>query len=394
MAFSPRAESASTTADSGSSAPTVTLTLPNGGELPKSVKRDEIFEVKLKITPAQNITFLLTVTPEQMGKQTLGSRGEVQMYDFGVSEKGVVTSVNSIDLKESANGEKTFKVVFNKAGAVQIAAHEQVCGGNLSVTSAEIQIIKRIRQYASAEEKTFNRVNNFDAAFDGAAALWPDWRYGRGAGNFLFKDGAAPYDGELLKAICFKESFMNADQARINSVATDIMQVNAGDSHVLDTMNNVAGYKQYDWNANAHQVLVTYADDNTNHWVYLVQERNVDPPPLNSAGVYMHYQTHAPGPASVATEQASIKWAVRELLFKQYNLRTVFKERNLVGKGVTLVAEEEPPAPELIETLNRYGTGQGKNYGADILKIRDEGRGLNTATDFIWPIKCNKKARH
>ena len=109
MAFSPRAESASTTADGGSSVPTLTLTLPNGGELPKSVERDEIFEVKLKITPAQDITFLLTVTPEQMGKETLGSRGEVQMYDFAVTEKGAVTSVSSIDLKESENGEKTLR---------------------------------------------------------------------------------------------------------------------------------------------------------------------------------------------------------------------------------------------------------------------------------------------
>lgn len=185
---------------------------------------------------------------------------------------------------------------------------------------------------------------------------------------------------------------MNAEQAKIKSVATDIMQVNAGNSGVLNAMNNGI---QRDWRAGAQKIEVTYKDDQSKHMVYLVQEAKKKPITVNTAAVLMTYGVQSPpGPASVGTEADSIKWAVRELLFKQYKDALKIVTKNLVVLGQTLIVEAEPPIPDLVSTLDAYGTGAANNYGKDILKIRDEGRGPDVKKDFIWPIKVDMKSRH
>ena len=116
--------------------------------------------------------------------------------------------------------------------------------------------------------------------------------------------------------------------------------------------------------------------------------------------VVMYYGTHQPpGPATIESEANSIKWAVRELLFKQYRFsttnimnRTRIPEMD-VNPGPLLVALD-PTVFSVRDTIARYGPSDVPGYTDSVLRIRDEGRRGTRPSDFVWPILTNHKARH
>jgi len=119
----------------------------------------------------------------------------------------------------------------------------------------------------------------------------------------------------------------------------------------------------------------------------------------NTAAVGMLYgrpENQPPGPANADTEADSIKWATRFLLFKQYNVESVFTNIDVRGQGPTHTALRPPTLFSLERTLDRYGPGAERGrYGAGIIQIKDEGRRtISTGTQFVWPVLTDRRARH
>ena len=125
---------------------------------------------------------------------------------------------------------------MNNAETVRIKSELKGMPGCFGETD-DIHIKTRLRQYAEREDPLNSRVNQFDKEFEGAAALWPDWGYGRSQEpNYTFRSGADRYTAELLKALAYRETQMNAAKADEHSVPTDIMQVNGG-LNITEVMN-------------------------------------------------------------------------------------------------------------------------------------------------------------
>jgi len=350
--------------------------------------RDQIFNVQLMVNPPQRtaVTNFLTLS-EGFPTTVLGDRGTVQMYDFGVVRGSRTNSLTQaldgtpIDpsrwriILRPGQTTTNFLAVLNLA---QTARIRSTLGGIPACMgeTPELVTTNRMRQYAEREDPLNGRVNQFDSLFEGAAALWPDWGYGDGLGNYLFKDSAARYNGELLKALAFRETQMNAQRADVASSPTDIMQVNTDLGQGAAIMNTSGG--EYDWNARATRVAFVDPARQTNFYF------RVDPNPRNMKAHSIKLLvpmisslllsvTSAPGAedADGVREQA-VKIVEKEL---QDDYRThqpaLHAELQAVHQELGMLASKDVEAARFIVEIKQ------REKPRELL-------GINVLTDLIW----------
>jgi hypothetical protein len=304
-----------------------------------TVPRDEIVDVKLKIPPlgTADLTVDLDIGPDAMKKQTLGSRTDVQMFDFGDKQTdGSIVSGTQITLKASENGEKTFAAVFNKEGTLNIKATFTIgSSGTTTVQSQDITVKKQIRKYAKLEGSTYD-FNQYDKAFQDAADRW---------GSFY----QYPVDDvERFKAMGMTESELGRNPTAPVNRPQDILTIGNPGDHVLEQLHGDSGYQQKE---------------------VVVQTNSVRT---------LSYPDAAAGPAATAISYG-VCW--------------------LYHKAQTIVNNPNPP-PDFIpgtwrswdDATTRYNGGGVPNYLERVNHAFKEGR-HPTDNIKIWPLKTDGKAR-
>ena len=152
--------------------------------------RDEIFTVtvtiKLDGTPYPWVGKLNLELSQGQKTQSLGSRGSVQMYDFGSGQSNpnctLNTSITSLTFVSSDNGVKTFKAVINIAQTIKIKAIDKQ-NPSFFGESSEITILSRIRQYTTKYQQS--TVNNYDSTINCYYNYWDNWKIGSPYYTFL-----------------------------------------------------------------------------------------------------------------------------------------------------------------------------------------------------------------
>jgi hypothetical protein len=428
--------------------------------LPKTtLLRDEIAEIRIKIPPIDNKDWNIgvDVTPDDMRTANLKAPGSdtprngVLMFDFGkknpnkqdrwesitADSDGTINSTGApkqdpyywIKLEASKGGELTVRGTFNKEGKLKVRLRSgdgtSSFDNKIDFKSSEFTIQKRIRQFAEYEDSELKyqeadgtggkrgaknqSCNKYDRDFEDAPSQWADWGYGfTQEPNYEF--GVPPelardiYEAELLKAIAFKETVMNAQEATINSkLGTDIMQLEAKGSE-SDAMNNGVAT---DFNAAASKVTIhgrkylglnakgeKQYEEAKDHSVYLWDENKKDPAPGTNYGwPRMWYKNHKPpGPSASTSVKDNIKWALRDLVFKSHARTANSVKIDPDGPdGDTTYGLEPVWMTGVEQVLDAYGTGAANQYGAKVLKLRDEGR---SGSRYGWPRLITKTARH
>lgn len=328
----------------------------NGVELSTTVSpgkdtllRDEIADLRIKIPPlgTSDWDVKIDLEPTDMKTQTLGSRGSVQMYDFGKVENGNVTPLTieangstkagpyDIKLVASKGGEETFRIAINKEGKLKIRI--KTTDNKVDVTSQEFTVTKRIRKYGKDTATATYDFNKHDKHFENAAASW---------GSFY----QHPVDDvERLKAIGMTESELGRNPQNSSSRPNDIMTIGHPDDHVLDTLRYVSGHR----------------------------EKEVDP--QNNAVRDMNYPQAAESPAGTA-----IHWGTCWVYHKAQT-----------------IANNPQPPPSLIpgpwrswdDATTRYNGGGVNNYLERVTRAFREGR-HPTDQNTLWPVLTNGRARN
>jgi hypothetical protein len=178
-----------------------------------------------------------------MKTHTLGSRGAVQMYDFGKLENGNVTPLTTeangstkagpydIKLLASKGGEETFRIAVNKEGKFKIRL--KTADGKIDVTSQEFTVTKRIRKYGTDTATATYDFNKHDKHFENAGQYW---------GNF--------YQHQLddigrLKAIAMTETELGRAPNQYPTLRQyDHMTIGDPRDNVLDTLQYVSGHRE------------------------------------------------------------------------------------------------------------------------------------------------------
>ena len=378
---------------------------------PDTVLRDEIVNLKIHLrTIDDDRPMTLEMDTEGMQTQTLGSRGAVQMYDFGTVDEttGAVTSLtaNSSGITQTSpyaitiphdSGDLTLRAVFNKEGTFKLRLKSP--DRAINVVSQEFTVAERVRKYSEkVDSATDKDINRYDKKFVDIPQEWQDWRYkdNNQAGNFTFTPDTAPYfNPDLLKSICYTESNMNKAMALVKSpVPNDLMQVDAGIGPATPSMNGTGK----DWNEVATTINITVQGGSYNGQQmpgYILDDNAASQTTTDGAAlVRMRYNANPPGPAVVNTVDNSIRWAVRELLYKRFTkaipANTIVEAHNDIRNFII----QKPTPLDLVHTLDNYGTGDG--YGITILNLKNNG--INPHDDgatklYIWPILTNGKAR-
>lgn len=375
------------------------------------VYRDEVANLYIQagFAPTER-TLKLSLETVGMRNETLGSRGSVQMYDFGTIGSGdVVTSLTTnsttgatisgpeYDVTMPPYSVLNLRAVFNKEGTFRLRLKSP--DGKFDVLSQEFTVINRTRKYSEkVDAATDKKVNAYDDKFANIASYWPDWKYkdNTQSGNFTFMGSIAELeDPELLKSICYTESNMNTQMAAEKSpIPNDLMQVDAGNRPATPSMNGSGK----DWNDAATTVNITVkggAHDGEHIDSYILDDNSSTQTTTEGAAlVRMRYNNNSPGPAAVNSVDLSIRWAVRELIYKRFAgaipANTIVEAKNDSRNFII----QKPTPLGLEQTLNNYGTGAG--YGQTILNLKN--KGLNPHDDgpnklYLWPILANGKAR-
>jgi len=369
--------------------------------------RDEIADLKIKIAIINNANWNLHIDlePSDMQKQTLGARGEVQMYDFGKVNNGVVTPLTAssqgvtqsgpydIALTNATGGEETFKIVVNREGAFKL--HINTADNSLDFVSREFTVTKRIRKYATRETTGQTQSNDFDTFFEDSVNWWNDWGIGNANGNYTFKDSGVRYTPELLKAISWKECDLRpASAAAHGTNQADIMQVNAGTKPGSADMSGTRALADWNDRAPTFEVEVLIEGVYEKRQLYLLES---DPPAGLHATDFSVRKMRYPktGLASIGSYRESVKWALRKLLYKQYYLGDdFFVLYRVKGAGDTRFAEAKPELRSLSETVRHYGDIT-PDYPVHVFRMRDEGIGTRgNGDEYRWPRLTNDKARH
>ncbi len=250
-----------------------------------TVLRDDLTEVRISLVPPQprSYTFQLSVTPDAMRQQTLGARGAVQMYDFGVSVSGAVRSVDKITVTP-ADDQKTFFAIFNKEGDLRIKATS--VDGAIQGESPKINVEKQIRKYAASSGYGLNM---FDQHFESSALYW--------GGVYQH-----PVDSELLKAICMTESDMGINapndvmSLKLDGALPILRGTSAAPESEVDISGNAIRPLAY---ASASEVPASAGIHWATAWLYHKAQTikaNPSPPPA-----------HVPGPWK-SWDQATIAY--------------------------------------------------------------------------------------
>jgi hypothetical protein len=104
----------------------------------------------------------------------------------------------------------------------------------------------------------------------------------------------------------------------------------------------------------------------------------------------------ASGLQPIGSYRESIKWSLRKLLYKQYNLGAsdFAVTYRVKGAGDTLFAVKKPDLRALDETVRRYGDITAQ-YPVHVFRMRDEGIATRGSGDeYRWPRLTDDKARH
>ena len=194
--------------------------------------RDEIADLRVKVPTVGNTDWdmKLELEPADMKTQTLGSRGAVQMYDFGTIDPfGTITPLSAsangttkagpydIRLLAGNSGDETFRIVVNKEGKFKLRLKS--ADNEIDVLSQEFTVTKRIRKYARRPENNNADFDRHDKAFIDAAEAW---------GTFYNN----PLDPDILKAMGMQESTLGYG----TTPTADILTINYGGNdqdHVL-----------------------------------------------------------------------------------------------------------------------------------------------------------------
>ena len=225
-----------------------TQNLPN-----TTLLRDEIVDLRIKVPPTngQNREIELDVAPAGMRSQTLGTRGDTLMFDFGTigADGTTITPLtadgtghsnagpykvtllgNAAGPTQNPPGEITLRAVFNKVADDPDAAEGKlkitIKGDGLpEVQSQELTIKNRIRKYARVPENGNVDYDKHDESFESAAKTW---------GTFYNN----PVNPDVLKAIGFQETQLGYQ----SNEHIDIMTVGNTDDNILDYFHRTAPY--------------------------------------------------------------------------------------------------------------------------------------------------------
>ncbi|MCB1130051.1 MAG: hypothetical protein KDN05_02915 [Verrucomicrobiae bacterium] len=214
----------------------ITTTINPGKDV---LLRDEIAELKISIPTIHGHDWSLNIDiePETMKTQSMGTRGQVQTYDFGVVANGNTTSLSKgadgatqagpydLDLQHAEGGEKTIRIVINKEGYFRVVLKSS--DNKINISSQEFTVAKRIRKYASLPSSIGHDLDRHDQEIIAAAEHWE--------GVYMHAVDTV----DRIKAIGMAESELGLTDEN------DIMTIgNAGD-HVLDTFRNVPPYDKF-----------------------------------------------------------------------------------------------------------------------------------------------------
>lgn len=343
---------------------------PTAMGIPRSwLYRDEIFQVEITVTgePAYTGTMELELSQGET-HQDLGDpnneqrRGSIQMYDFGSGAANPFcinnTSIESVTFVAKDKGKKRFKAVINIAQTIKIKVTEidenGVKNKEMSAETPNIEIKNRLRQYTTKYGN--GPVNNYDGHINEWVIYWNDWDIGANGKEppfYTFLEGSRP-DGELVKAVAYKESSMKDDNK------PNLMRVT---ETALNGMTTGTADKDPDASA-----LPEGYDPDTYDGEPLVL-RIVAPP--------MNY-----GTPTVTTVDDSFKWGVRWLIAKRAIIDDtggVYSARTITWWGRT-------------GALKHYNGEPGKevSYPSSVRKLYEEGRNPNGDTPkYLWPIKAD-----
>jgi hypothetical protein len=322
-------------------------------------KKDEIFDVTIdaqdtSYTGTMNITLW-----EGIVNETLGTRGGVQMYDFGYdvdNDGDIDPQQTSITLVAGDNGTKTFKAVFNFAPqTATIKVTDTSDSSFFGVTrGVGIKITDRVRQYAEEWTGGSNpNLNDKDNIISSQVSYWSDWHLGSPAYSLGY---TMPEDA--VKAVMFKESSM---------IVTDLMGLT---TTAINGMTS--GTALHDWNWNAEPL------DSGPHEGYYVLSECI--PYMNYTGV------------SDSTEQDSVRWGIRWLY---RNRRTYTYHDSGPHEGYC----SNPGYNSWEETFEKYGDPTKPCYGEAVDRLYQYGENLDVddcsalTPATLWPILTNGKPR-
>lgn len=333
--------------------PTVALTLSSASPSRRMIYRDEIFDVTITVSGTSALyTGTMNLTLSQgITHQTLGSRGSIQMYDFasGASNPFCTgdTSITSLTFTAADNGVKTFKAVINIAQIVKIKAIDSQ-DSSISSETPEIHIVERLRQYTT--KYTNDTVNDYDKNIKKWIDYWEDWKIGDPA--YTFMTGAIP-DGELVKAIAYKESSLSTTKG----AGQDLMQMTPV---ALNSMTD--GHDNVRRDINARLIPSGYDGEHLSM----------------DAAPFMNYETPTDN-----TVDNSFKWGIRWLIDKRTDYQ-YDRTRNQVH-NIRIIDWWGANG-----AVKRYGDPNNPTYVEDVQKLYEEGRNPNRNNPtYLWPIKAD-----
>lgn len=310
--------------------------------------RDEIADLRIKVPTVNNTDWEMKIDIESTTATTesLGTRGNVQMYDFGTLENGTVTPLTvgangttkagpyDLKLKNSNGGQETIKLVVNKEGTFKIKLKS--ADNKIDITSQEFTVSKRIRKYGKDIVSTTYDFNKHDRHFENAAEYWGEF-YQHNIDKV-----------ERLKAIGMTESELGRNPQNAASRPDDIMTIGHPDDHVLDALHFASGFHEKE----------VYPQSNS------IRDLNY--------------------PEAIATPAASaIHWGTCWLYHK----------------AQTIASNPQAP-PDFIpgpwrtwnDATTRYNGGGVDNYLERVTRALEEGR-HPTDNTTLWPLLINKMAR-
>ncbi|MDE0087478.1 MAG: hypothetical protein OXU23_17280 [Candidatus Poribacteria bacterium] len=329
--------------------------------------RDEIFDVTVTVSGTPHYVGVLELELcEGKKEQTLGSRGKVKMYDFGIEEgtgqdRRLITDVTQLRFESKHKGKRTFKAVINTAQTVRIKATEVInadgdLNESLSAETDDIYIAHRLRQYTTEH----GDANQYDSYIDKWVGYWDDWKLpaqtdkSKAPEHYTFMTDAVP-SADFVKALTYKESTMSTALAE----GENLMQVR---EPALIGMNTNHPKKEDD--VHGEGLGDDYAGGRA-----------------GDGRQTMKYRV----PTVVTIFDDSFKWGIRWLIAK----RTRFND-----SGAVKVRDWWDPTG----AAKWYNREKGKqvSYPLSVEKLYAEGRYPHTeegSPDYLWPIKVDKIAR-
>ena len=394
--------------------------------------RDEIFDVEITVTNISEHyegTIELKLS-EGKTQQTLGNRRNVRMFHFtggqeAVNSKGEPVTLISfgeddweptpIDNSGTTISRKKLKAVINIAQIVKIKATEVDRNGkptSLSQETGEIHIGYRLRQYTTHNSN--DTVNNYDDKIIDQLIYWDDWNIsppppqnqgGQTPQNqaetprpYTFMTDARP-NGELVKAIAYKESRLATKQNPSDQDNLDLMRV---PQSALNRMTT--GHANVEEDVNASKL----GDPESREEVKVKQNPNGT---TTTTTKTIYLGTYS-GPEAAAqlmnytpvvnTADDSFKWGIRWLIAKRtdHGKKNVPQEDGSTIEQVTGAKRinwlvHDGAVKEYPKDPDNSAYVDDSNYVMHVRRLYAEGVDPNSGTSptYLWPIKSDGSAR-